>query len=342
MSVSQVALARRDTIVSRKIVSAEKLHPKFNDPEADIVLSSKEGILFRIHSIVLKSASGFFQSVISDINRGKRGMAQSTNEDSTSGNSCNESSSMVITLPFPNPPITRVLLMITAQVIPPWSSIAELEAAVEVMEYLETHGPLSIVRVSCLTSVCLSDPLRLYGLSSRLGWEDIMQHTAAFTLHLNLFPFTSSQMTSDECEASSKATSRSKPPDKDIERQLFRIPGPSLYRLLRLHRRRRDEFRAYILSPENFVGGTSALYECACRRSNDNGPWRILASRLFWEMDQDPSGSTILSPEMETWEESIRCWNSFCQGSSCRKANWNRVETLKKLRQCIEQLPKDL
>ncbi|KXN91880.1 hypothetical protein AN958_11182 [Leucoagaricus sp. SymC.cos] len=316
MSVSRPALVRHDIIISRKIVSAEKFHPRFNDPEADIVLSSKEGTLFRIHSVVLKSASGLFQLVFSDVNHGKRGMAQSTNEDSTKENPCSESDIEVITLPFPNPPIKRVLLMITAQEIPPWSSTAELEAAVEVMEYLEARGPLSIVRMSCLTSVCLSDPLQLYGLGARFGWGEVMQHTAALTLHLNLFP--------------------------DIEPQLFKIPGPSLYRLLRLHRRRRDEFRAFILSPENFVGGTSALYKCACGRSNDNGPWRILASRLFWEMDQNPSGSTILSPEMDTWEESVRCWNSLCPRPSCGRASQDRVEMLRKLRQCIEQLPTDL
>ncbi|KXN91876.1 hypothetical protein AN958_11178 [Leucoagaricus sp. SymC.cos] len=316
--------ANRDPITTSQISSAGDFHPKFNDWRADIILSSKEGTLFRVHSIVLQSASGLLQLFLSDINRTKQEPAESTIE-SNSGNPRNDPPTEVITLPFSDPPIERVLLVMTAQEIPPWSSWSELEAAVDVMEYLDTPGLLSFVRTWCLNPVFLSEPIRVYGLGAKFEWEEVMQHAAKLSLRMNLFP-------SPRTQSPNTATSEEENSDQlleepDIENQLSRL----------IHRHRRDEFRTFIRSPNNFNAAASAQYTCGCNMANDNTPWLLLSSRLVWEMDQNPSGSAILSADMDSWEEATRCWNSRCK--RCGGIAHERVEMLRKLRKCIEGLP---
>ncbi|KAL5513455.1 hypothetical protein ACEPAH_3854 [Sanghuangporus vaninii] len=39
-------------------------HPRYDNADGDIVLSSSDGILFRVHSVILKLASGFFKQML--------------------------------------------------------------------------------------------------------------------------------------------------------------------------------------------------------------------------------------------------------------------------------------
>ncbi|KAJ3570510.1 hypothetical protein NP233_g4358 [Leucocoprinus birnbaumii] len=213
----------------------QKFHPQFDDPEAEIIISSKEGTLFRVHSAILKSASDLLRLFLSrpsiaaateasthfesfapakhlpsalsaggwrerqkareaaaaadkgggwGDSRPKRSEpATSFMEDAAPRNEgkLDDTSADVITVPFFDKPLERVLLIISAKPIPPWQSFAELEAAMEVMDYLDTPGPISYIRYWCLTPVFLSEPIRLYGLGARYGWEDVMQHASKLT-----------------------------------------------------------------------------------------------------------------------------------------------------------------
>jgi hypothetical protein len=226
-----------------------------------------------------------------------------------------------ISLPFEDAPIARVLLILSAQPIDPWKSFRELEAAIDVMEYLDTPGPLSVVRASCFTPIFCAEPIRLYGLAARFGWEEVLHHAAELTLNLNLFPSAD--------DAASK-----------IEEQLMRLPAPALYRLIKLHRRRRDKFRALIYSVDTFSVGNAVHINCSCGTEINNSFWRELRSRLVWELDQNPSGRTILAPEMEEMDESARCWKAKC--SRCSSLYYNRLGTSKNIRMCVEKLPKIL
>lgn len=39
-------------------------HPSYSDVHADLVLLSKDGVRFRVHSLILKLASGFFRGML--------------------------------------------------------------------------------------------------------------------------------------------------------------------------------------------------------------------------------------------------------------------------------------
>ncbi|KXN91882.1 hypothetical protein AN958_11184 [Leucoagaricus sp. SymC.cos] len=317
----------RNPIQTKVLISQKTFHPKFNEPPADIILSSNPGTLFRMPSITMRTTSGLLRLFLADYEPVKVDSPHSTPEGHASGTDTG-SPMDVISLPFDDAPIERVLLLLSAQPTEPWMSFAELEAAVNVMDYLDTPGPISYVRVSCFLPTFLSEPIRLYGLGARYGWEDVIQHAAELTLSLNLFP--PSSPSDDESE-----TDR-----KEIEDQLTRLPSTYLYRLLKMHRRRRDNFRELLFSSDMFSVGNAAHVNCPCGTEINNATWHELRARLVWELDQNPSGKTILALEMEEMDESSRCWKAKC--SRCASLYYNRLETMKNIRACVEQLPKDV
>ncbi|KAF5346865.1 hypothetical protein D9756_010554 [Leucocoprinus leucothites] len=304
-------------------VSQQTFHPKFNDETADTILSSNQGTLFRMHSVTLKTASGLLRLFLSQ-NEPSRTLTDTlppSSNDPRLGSSGSDSPTDVISLPFNDAPIERVLFILSAQPTEPWVSFEELEAAVDVMDYLDTPGPLAFVRASCFMPVFALEPVRLYGLGAKFGWGEVITYAARLTLTFNLFP-------------SSDDDNKNK-----IEEQLTRLPSSALYRLLKFHRRRRDTFRESVYSMETFGVGNAVHINCPCGTEVNNSFWRELRSRLVWEIDQNPSGETILAPEVMEMEESKRCWKAKCTG--CGSLYYNMAETLKNIRGCVELLPKD-
>lgn len=46
-------------------VAEDRFHERFNDPDADIVLRSSDGVLFRAHISILRRTSAFFGTMFS-------------------------------------------------------------------------------------------------------------------------------------------------------------------------------------------------------------------------------------------------------------------------------------
>ncbi|KAJ3568194.1 hypothetical protein NP233_g5875 [Leucocoprinus birnbaumii] len=311
----------REPVTTKRIDSQQSFHPQFDDATADTVLSSNQGTLFRMHSVTLRATSGLLRLFLSDPKPTNTGGDPASPPDLTnlSLTTTVDMSTDVISLPFDDVPIQRVLLLVSAQPTEPWSSFEELEAAINVMEYLDTPGPLTFVRASCFMPVFSSQPIRLYGLGSKFGWNEVTEHAAVLTLSLNLLP----SSTSDD--------------NQNLEEQLTRLSSGALYKLLKFHRLRRDTFRNLMYSVEIFGVGNATQINCPCGTEVNNSCWRELRARLVWETDQNPSGATILSPEMEEMEESAKCWKAKC--SRCGSLYYNRIETLKNIRSCVGKLP---
>lgn len=315
--------------------SDQQVHPKFNSDEADTVISSNQGTLFCLSSITLRMTSGYFRSLLPKDTQSETARSSDITPASTSFES------KVHYIPFPDAPLERVLLMMSGLSTPPWSSFAELDGAVDVIEYLDAPGPLSIIRASCLAPLFLSEPVRVYALGARFGWDEVTQHAAVYTLPINLLYSSQSPLpASSPSDGKSGGSNGSGDGDADLEDQLSRIPGPALFRLLKFHRRRRDTFRTLLWSPTMFTVGNADNALCrGCDKEVDNSSWRELRSRLLWEIDQDASGKSILSLEMEEWEESMRCWNAKCRTAGCETPLYHRLVTMKEIRDCVEQLP---
>ncbi|KAF5346831.1 hypothetical protein D9756_010585 [Leucocoprinus leucothites] len=107
-----------------------QFHPSFDDEDADTVLSSNDHMLFRLPRVTLRKSSGHFRNIF-DSPKGK------------------DSEPPEYKIPFPTIPLERVLCLISGLPVPIEKlSFSEIDAMVDVMQYLDTPGPLSTIRVS--------------------------------------------------------------------------------------------------------------------------------------------------------------------------------------------------
>ncbi|KAJ7198052.1 hypothetical protein B0H12DRAFT_1331358 [Mycena haematopus] len=143
-------------------------NPSFADPNADVVLQSLEGTLYRLHSFILRTTSGFFRTMLS--------LPQPME------------SKVPYEIPVgeKNVVMERVLRMMSGLEIPRWSSFDEVEATLELIEKWDTPGPLSIIRTAIAAPLFADDPLRVYVLTTHFGWEEETRDVLVQTLKLQL------------------------------------------------------------------------------------------------------------------------------------------------------------
>jgi hypothetical protein len=160
----------------------------------------------------------------------------------------------------------------------------------------------------------LSEPLRLYAIATKFGWDEEARIAATQTLSLDLY-------------------------DEENRSTLERIPSRLLMTLFRLHRSRRDAFKRLLDGDGGlFEAGNSAKCLCpGCGELTDNHTWRELKARMFMEMDKRPLGNTLCGLEMEEWPEAIACWEAKCK--HCGRLNYDKLETLRDIKRCIDTLP---
>ncbi|KAK7458078.1 hypothetical protein VKT23_009984 [Stygiomarasmius scandens] len=283
-------------------------HPKFDSEEGDITLRSLEGTLYRVPSFVLRTTCGFFESMFALLSK----------SSSNPGNNPNTNSSPIPTSQ-PDKTLSVLLLMISGLEIPMWTSFDDVCSLLQLCESWEAPGPISIIRSSITSPLFLSDPLKLYATATHFGWEEEAKLASTHTLKLNLH-------------------------DEQYEETLSSLGVGALMRLLRLHRSRRDKMKEMLDDITLFNAGNSGnpttgdMPSCAgCGMGIDHHEWREFKSRIFWEMDRCAAAEVIGSVEMEDWPETVNCWAAKCKG--CGKFYYDKVITVKKLRECIIRLP---
>ncbi|KAJ7022686.1 hypothetical protein C8F04DRAFT_1137436, partial [Mycena alexandri] len=204
-------------------------HPSFSDENTDVVLQSVEGTSYRVHSLILKTTSGFFRTMLS--------LPQPPGAKVPHDIPVGEKDSVM----------ERVLRMMCGLVIPRWASLDEAEAAVELIDKWDAPGPLSLIRTTAPSSLFVSQPLRLYGLTSRFGWEEETTVALIFTLKFEL------------------------------------LNGEHTDKLHRLSRAARFK---EAMNGALFAQGNQEVQIClACQRRLDNNSlWRLLKEKLFMNM----------------------------------------------------------
>ncbi|TFK68918.1 hypothetical protein BDN72DRAFT_768584 [Pluteus cervinus] len=272
-------------------------HPAFNSPDADVTLTSSEGTLYRVPSFTLRTTSGTFRKLLSP----PRGIDNPLDNP--------------ILVPEKNLTLEIALRMISGLELPKWHSFDELEDVLVLVEKWEAQGPISVIRSAVTAPMFLSEPLRLYALATRLGWEMEAKLASTCTLALSLY-------------------------DEQHQPPLYRMSSKALLALLALHRSRRDEFQRLVDSDERFNVGNTENFLCpACSEPMDNHSWRELKAKMFMEMDQRPLGDTLTGLEMEEWPEGIACWNARCPTAGCGRLYYNKLSTLREIKDCIDRLP---
>lgn len=146
-------------------------HPSFTTSDGDVVLGSKDGILFRVHSFTLKTTSGWFRAMYT--------LPQHTTTPS-------DQPPEVIFVDEDSATLEGLLRMVCGLNIPKLDSYDIIEPILHAAEKYDMPGPMSIVRALLSTPPLLSDPLRLYAITCRYGWHEEAMMASRETLTLNL------------------------------------------------------------------------------------------------------------------------------------------------------------
>ncbi|KDR71885.1 hypothetical protein GALMADRAFT_213710 [Galerina marginata CBS 339.88] len=276
-------------------------HPQFNSPDADIILVSSEETGYRVPHFTLRNTCGYFRGLLAGHNSSLVHPEADRQE--------------VIDVDEKDKVLTKVLSMICGLHTENWESIDEADDALLLAQKWDAPGPLSIIRGAITAPIFLAEPLRLYAIATRLGWDEEAKLASTHTLTLDLYE-----------EVNGPA--------------LERISTGRLMTVFRLHRERRDLFKSLIDSDDLFEAGNSGRYVCpGCGEQMSNHTWRELKARMFMEMDRRPLGDTLCSLEMEEWAEATACWEAKCQKADCGRLNYNKLSTLRDIKSCLDRLP---
>ncbi|KAK0228669.1 hypothetical protein IW262DRAFT_631381 [Armillaria fumosa] len=312
-------------------LSVEKptYHPSFSFPDADVVLSSSDDILYHLDAYTLRTTCGLFRTMFSIPQ--PQGKYAGGDEESKRPGSRPE------TIPTYEPAATLTPLLLLLFGLPlhrPISSWSyeELERILTLAENWDAQGPISFIRgaISCPRFVEM-DPLRLYAIAAHFGWEEEMRLAAKFTLRIDMFNLSNEQ-----------------------EEVLARISSKDLLPLLQLRRKRTMAFRMLINDAGRFSAGNDDGYVCGrCGVSKlDNTTWREFREALTLEMDQRPLGDGVSGLPVGgtrsgeqvgigcmSWAVAERCWSARCKRAGCGAANYDRLTTLKEIKNCVDELP---
>ncbi|KAI0785510.1 hypothetical protein C8Q75DRAFT_775218 [Abortiporus biennis] len=318
-----------------------KYNRHFCSAEGDIVLGSRDGIYFRIHSFTLKMASGWFRAMLSLPQR----PGSLTPSGSQTGRALTGRPSTPLPPHDPSPPaktfgdwlphadksrsssslsfdntiyvdedsttLEGLLRMISGLPIPKLDSYEMIEPILFAAEKYDMPGPPSIIRAIIMTGPFIKDPLRLYALCCLYGWEREAKEASAKTLSLNLH---NSQHRSN----------------------LQKLNTDAILNLFELHHNRRETLRKRLNEPP-FVNDTGDASCSHCGATVNYQTWRELKMVIVLEMDNRPLGDTVLNVGLNDWPSARACWNAKC--SHCDRVLYDKKETLRAVKECIDQLP---
>ncbi|KAI0348606.1 hypothetical protein BDW22DRAFT_1321064 [Trametopsis cervina] len=275
------------------------VHPSFNDPHADIALCSHDQTIFRVHSLILSHASGWFRTLFS------LPQCLPTYKPSASPETIHLLESSQV--------IAGLLSIATGLPLPPLDSYAYVEDLLRGAEKYDMPSVLSVVRLAIMSPPLLeAHPIRVYGIACSWGWTAEAKIASTKTIGHDLLA------------PSALADLRT-------------VDAPYLTRLMLLHRQRRDAFRAGLDSPVLFYanapgGGAKCT---ACRRDVTHVRWTELKHAWARAIEQCPAD--VASKAVLGRSEVHRMLEATCEG--CHGKLYDTEGTVAKLRELLDRLP---
>ncbi|KAF8197994.1 hypothetical protein BJ912DRAFT_952754 [Pholiota molesta] len=191
-----------------------------------------------------------------------------------------------------------------------------LESVLFAAEKYDMPGPMSLIKMHLLApSKSLHDPIRLYALACRYDWKEESKELSTRTLSLNIY-------------------------DPSLRPSIQILSTNALLDLFMLHRSRRDEFQRSLDGPPFVSGETSGCGQCESLITYTT--WKELKYRMVMEIDRRPLGDVIIETGLSEWREALACWRAACPNESCKRLLYDRSETIRVIRACIEGLPKTI
>lgn len=347
--------------------STPAYHPSFRSTDADVILCSADGVLYRIHSYILRTTSGLFRTLFSlpqpehdpptviDNDRNfpeQEGCVNGRTPLKPEVLPTHESSEV----------LTLLLSLLLARPLPSpitdWGDASSpyglIERVLALAEAWDAPGAIAAIRPSlCDRNLIGVDPLRLYAIASHFGWKAEKKLSSMYTLGLDLLSEEADNIgacrSGHEIARSCSAITRT----SSSKEGLARLSSRDLLALFKLRRRRCDIFRSLIDSQDRFTAGNSSHYQCArCGVTPlDNRTWRAFKHAMMMEMDRRPLGDGIIGGKVHgiggkkcllgviAWPEADACWEARCTKEGCGGFNYDRSATLKQIKSCVDVLP---
>lgn len=206
--------------------STPKYHPAFSFADADVILRSNQGTLYRVYSFTLRTTSGFFATMFSL----PQPKYSSQNPAEKFANR-SQVPSEILDVYENDFPLESLLKLMSGLPIPRWNSVDEFEKVLGLAEKWDTPGPISTMRHSLNSKVFLEKhALRCYAIARHFGWDAEAKAASTQTLVLDLY-------------------------DPIHTSIIDRMTSKDFLRLVEFHRRRRNLFRQLLDSPERFAAG---------------------------------------------------------------------------------------
>jgi hypothetical protein len=289
-------------------IQRPKYHPLFSLDDADIVLASRDGVLFRVPSMTLKMTSSWFRAMFT--------LPQGTPVSSSSRRSPPEPSETIY-LDEDSSTLETLLRMACGLEIPPLGTWDEVEPVLYAAEKYEMMGPSSIIRALLRTPTFADSPLRMYAAACHFGWTEDAYTASTGSLTLNLH-------------------------DSVHRPALLRLRTTDLYLLFELHHNRRAQFRAR-LGESPFLTDAqlsdAAAPRCSrCREPVSYAEWRELKHAMLYELERRPAGDTVLTG-LEVWGTAQACWSAKCKNVRCQSPVYDKTLSSKAIKDVLDSLP---
>ena len=286
-----------------------KYHPSFSF-DADVVLSSRDGILFSVPSMTLKMTSAWFRTMFTLPQKPPPASSRSQDRNFAVGES------ETIGLDEESSTLEPLLRMICGLEIPTLETWDAVEPVLYAAEKYDMPGPASIMRALLRAPTFTDAPLRLYAAACHFGWAEDARAASTRSLTLNLY-------------------------DPVHKPSLLRLRTADLYALFALHNERRTQFRARIADAPFLTD--AQLVDTAARCSRCREPlsyveWRELRHVMLAELERRPSGDTVLSG-LEEWPAALACWATKCKRVSCLSSVYDKALSSKAIKDLLESLP---
>ena len=277
--------------------------PAFTDEDAQIILRSSDNMQYRMHTVVLRTTSGFFRDMLA-LPRAVGSQVAAQQSES-------------IVLDETSEVLGKLFRMISGLKYGDFS-FDMFQGILKAAYKYDMEGTVDTLRRFTTLPDFLSQPLEIYALAAQYGWEREAKAASKLTLALPIHL-------------------------KEYETVLETIPSRYLLRLLKLHRERKTAFQRTAFESvlggrrAKFFG----LEKCDCRAwsskgrefEKSGGMWTLAYSMLN-SMDRRVDGGELLEGAWRGWQSN----ESICQDCNRTTKDYeSRIASW--VKGCIASLP---
>ena len=205
-------------------VPASVYVPLFSSADADMVLRSLEGSLYRVRTCLLRSSSCFFDTMFN--------LPQNDIQHDHAGHPRSETILDVYENDFALKPL---LCLMSGISVMQWETVNAFECVLRLAEKWDTPGPMDLLRCDLTAHQLIqSHPLRCYYLATHFGWKAEAKLASTYSLTVDIF-------------------------DSINRDTLCQLLAKDLLSLLNLHRKRQVVFLQLLHCPQRFVAGNRSV-----------------------------------------------------------------------------------